>query len=558
MRFLLLVGLIFIYLSNVIAQTSYRPIDIDYHHMLDRLDIMYDADEKIFTNKKPYQRSAVYSLIRSGLGSNEPYMPYLINDNWEAFDSIANKSEKPLLDTFYIHPSDFYEVNIPDFELHVNPIVGLSVGIDDNAEKMPFSFTRGVQLHGQIDEKVGFYTMFTENQVLFPEYVRDFNGRLGRQGVIPYAGFTKNWRDTGFDYLFTQGHINFNATKHVSMTLGYGKHFIGNGYRSLILSDFSNNYPFLEVKAKVWKLQYTYMIAQLISDIQVENGRQVGAERFPRKYFSFHHLSYNLLPNLTVGLSEAVVFNAEDTLDVNDDFDFSFLDPIIFFRAVETQAGSSENVVLAFDAKWNIKNRYSIYGQFVLDELVIDELKLGQGWWGNKYGIQIGGKYLNAFNVPNFDIQLEYNTVRPYTFTHSNLHSYTHYRMPLGHPLGANFREVISVFRYRFNERWSFSNTLMLSEQGLDLEGEHNGSNLLIPTANVTVPMTNGNETTQGVGTSTALNNFAISYMLKHNFFLDLNYVYRQVESDISDQSNTTNFLSLNIRWNMPRLEYVF
>jgi hypothetical protein len=39
--------------------------------------------------------------------------------------------------------------------------------------------------------------------------------------------------------------------------------------------------------------------------------------------------------------------------------------------------------------------------------------------WKNKYGYQLGVKYYNAFKVDNLQLQLEYNHVRPYVYSHS-------------------------------------------------------------------------------------------------------------------------------------------
>ena len=57
-----------------------------------------------------------------------------------------------------------------------------------------------------------------------------------------------------------------------------------------------------------------------------------------------------------------------------------------------------------------------------------------------------GIKYINAFNLRNFDLQLETNIVRPYTYQHNDsIDNYSHYNQPLAHPLGANFAEVIAI-----------------------------------------------------------------------------------------------------------------
>ena len=91
-----------------------------------------------------------------------------------------------------------------------------------------------------------------------------------------------------------------------------------------------------------------------------------------------------------------------------------------------------------------------MYGQLLLDEFKLSEVRAGDGWWGNKFGFQLGGKYIDAFNIKNLDLQLEHNRVRPFTYSHGDsVANYTHYNMPLAHPLGANFQEVIGIARYQ-------------------------------------------------------------------------------------------------------------
>ena len=46
------------------------------------------------------------------------------------------------------------------------------------------------------------------------------------------------------------------------------------------------------------------------------------------------------------------------------------------------------------------------YGQFMLDELSLGDVKGGDNSWKNKFGYQVGVKYYNAFKVKNLLLQL--------------------------------------------------------------------------------------------------------------------------------------------------------
>jgi hypothetical protein len=49
----------------------------------------------------------------------------------------------------------------------------------------------------------------------------------------------------------------------------------------------------------------------------------------------------------------------------------------------------------------------------------LGDIKERNNSWKNKYGYQLGVKYYNAFKVDNLQLQLEYNHVRPYVYSHS-------------------------------------------------------------------------------------------------------------------------------------------
>lgn len=101
-------------------------------------------------------------------------------------------------------------------------------------------------------------------------------------------------------------------------------------------------------------------------------------------------------------------------------------------------------------------------------------MKSGNGWWANKYGIQLGLKMYDFLWVKNLKLQMEYNLVRPFTYTHSyvptsisTLQNFAHFNAPLAHPLGANFKEVFASLTYH-KKRWIFEGMSTFAKIGLD------------------------------------------------------------------------------------------
>ena len=71
-----------------------------------------------------------------------------------------------------------------------------------------------------------------------------------------------------YDYFDARGYITFNATKYIDIQFGYDKNFIGNGYRSLFLSDCGNSYLFLKLNTRIWKFNYQNLFMELMPQFQ--------------------------------------------------------------------------------------------------------------------------------------------------------------------------------------------------------------------------------------------------------------------------------------------------
>jgi len=191
----------------------------------------------------------------------------------------------------------------------------------------------------------------------------------------------------------------------------------------------------------------------------------VNDKAFLTKYMANHYLSWNVSKKFNLGLFESVLWTNSN----NRGFDVNYLNPIIFYRAIEFETGQGAgNAVLGATAKYKVNDNINIYSQFVLDEFSLGDIKGGQKSWKNKYGYQIGAKYYNAFKVDNLYLQLEYNRVRPYTYSHNTIVlNYGHNNQSMAHLWGANFSEAIVIGRYNY-KRWFADVKLVFGSRGLD------------------------------------------------------------------------------------------
>ncbi|MEY2924989.1 MAG: hypothetical protein RLZZ337_1537, partial [Bacteroidota bacterium] len=473
---------------------------------------------------------------------------YLLNDNILFNANELGFRVKPFFNSFYKTQTALFYVNEDRFKLIVNPIIAVSGATDSGDSLSLYRNTRGAEIRGSIGNKVGFYSYVTDNQVRFPNYVRN---SIAQTQVVNGTTLHKRFGTLGEDFFNAAGYVTFSPIEEIMVQFGQDKNFIGNGYRSLILSDLSAPYPFLKLNTKVWKLNYTNLFSQHTDFI-----RQGESATNGKKFSAFHHLSINLTKNLNVGFFENIIFDRKDSIEGNR-YELAYLNPIIFYRAVEHGLNSSDNAVLGMDWKWNFKKHFSFYGQFILDEFVKDELFGRTQSWVNKWAYQAGIKYINVANVSNLDLQLEVNQLRPYLYQHrTKSQNWVHYNQSLAHPLGTNLREVLGIARYQPINRLNVQFMYSISTQGIDstTTGTNYGGNYLRtydqrPAGNVN-PMFNG---VQNYIATTSLD---ASYMLWHNLFLDAGMVLRTQDNRMQASANTNTIIYVGLRLNAAGFEY--
>ena len=536
------------------------PFDPDIYHWIDRADIRTQSlNGRFHSTVRPLSRLEINRLFDSlsahpGLSAIDRFQIRWfreVNSEFSLPDSSGLR--KPIFGTFFRRKADILSYKDSVFDVHAN-IAGLgSIGRSNDGTGKYLINSRGVEVRGTIAGKVGFYTFMTDNQIIVPDYVADWTNQFGS---LPHEGFWKKTGKNGYDFFSARGHISFNAGRHISFQAGHDRFQIGQGYRSVVLSDFGNPFTFLCARTSVWKLEYTNIFASLKTDVNALSTGIPGNRRIPGKLFVFHRLGMNIGKRFQLGLFEAVVAGRDPAIQGPGPFpDPSYFNPIIFYRAIEQNSGSPDNAGLGVDARLNLNSSVRLYGQFFLDEFLLAKFKEGKGWWGNKYAVQGGFHYINLAGIPNLDFQGEFNFVRPYAYSHlSNYTSYAHYAQPLAHPLGANFREFLGIVRYQPIPALMLSAKAIWFQRGLDSTARSFGANVLKPYT-LRVKEEN-NFTIQGAKQNVLLLDFNLSWQCWTNFFIDVKQMFR-VES-ISGEEKALRLTSLSLRWNMPQRLHEF
>jgi Capsule assembly protein Wzi len=553
-----------------LAQSTYTSQGSKDIHFVDRLEIKQQTNTNLnFSTLRPFNRKAVVrqaeflDSARMGYADSTGQDKYrewtdldlstvdeynlrrflMNNAEWVTVPRKDFESKKMLFRTFYKTKPNFIEVNNKDLFLAINPVLQFQQGIESGYSKPIFLNSRGVTARGLIARKIGFSALITDNQERAPQF---FQQRIAQYDAVPGVGFYKPFKTNGTDYFDARGYISFAAVKnYVDVQFGYDKNFIGNGYRSLFLSDWGNSNLFLKLNTKVWKFNYQNLFMELMPQF-----KKAGDTLLDRKYAAMHHLSMNVTKWLNIGLFEGVIFGRKNR------FDFEYLNPLIFYRHIESNNGSRDNAIAGFDFKANIAHRAQLYGQFLLDEFILGDIKNKPTSWTNKWGIQAGIKYMDAFGVNNLDLQVETNRVRPFTYSHGDsISNYTHYNQPLAHPLGANFQEVVAIAHYQPAPKWYINARVLYYFQGLDSAGKNFGANIF--RLNTTRTMNEGFAIGSG-NKATCLNALLqASYEWKENLFFDLSFQYRSYKTVLTAQTNTTLIMA-GIRLNMFRRNYDF
>lgn len=432
-------------------------------------------------------------------------------------------------------------VRSKDFGLTIDPLFDFSIGRDHDNRIDTYINTRGVLLEGNIGNNLSFSTRFYETQGRYPAWISDF---ANKYYVLPGQGAFKEFKNDAYDFDRSEAYLSFSPSIYINLKLGYGKNFIGDGYRSLLLSDNSFSYPFLKATANIWRLQYTALYTEFQNRHMPLINSNIGSvfgNGHPRKYGTFHYLDFTVTKRLNIAFFEGVLWSRGDSTYTRG-FDFNYLNPVLFLRPVEhTIYGSPDNSFMGTNMSFRFGNSAVLFGQFFLDEFKLSHMIKNDGWAGNKYAYQIGIKSYKLFNITNLYGLLEYDRACPYTYSHLKVNTnYSHYYQPLAHPLGANFWEINTQTSYRY-KRWYIELLYSYAIYGKDEAGENNGGDIF--QSYLTANKEYDNYVGQGIKTSRKYFDIKFSWLV--NFKTNMNISIGATNwniSNIHEASQTTWF----------------
>jgi hypothetical protein len=365
----------------------------------------------------------------------------------------------------------FVGIDSGDFSIHIDPLFNLQFGKDKAGSKTLFTNTRGGVVQGNLGKKFAFGSWFYEDQAIFPQY---WDVIIDSSRVAPGQGRAKRYQKTGWDYAYSGGYISWRALKNLNIEFGQGKNFIGNGYRSLLLSDVSTNYPYLRIDWTYKRIRYTKMFTAFTNfyypfkDIR----------EFYTKTGTIQLLSIDISRKWQVSFFEMNIWNNPDSSGLFN-WNPELLNPIPYMESVLRRDPLKYNGIDGINLVYQPINGIQVYGQLAYNKTFSSHyssfIQL------HHFGYQVGMKYYDPLKIKNGFIQLELNQVQPNTFSQTNpFLSGTHFQQPLGHPLGANFREFLVISNYRY-KRFFIEIKSTFAKYGADIGTNRWGKDLLKP-----------------------------------------------------------------------------
>lgn len=389
-----------------------------------------------------------------------------INDRSYTGHTNIQPAAQNMDSSFFMLSDSTYAVRKYKNMFSVKPLGDVAGGYQFQRKQQPVSsLTAGINLQYNYSNKLFAQAGYSLQGALPANYLGQYADSLHIQPGVGYAISDGN---NMYHSHYTYGNLSYFTGKYFHFEIGKGKHFWGDGYRSLILSDVSNAYPYARITTQFWRIKYTNLWAQM-RDISA--GQLLKKAR--KKYVALHALSWNVSKEFNWSIYEMVVWQDRDSNSTRT-LDMNYLNPVIFYRPVEYSQGSPDNVILATSLRYKVNEHLQLYGQLVIDEFLLNEYQKNTNWWGNKFGGQLG---LKAFDViiPNLHFQIEVNAVRPFTYTHgSPIQAWGNLNQPLAHPMGTNFAELMIFSRYDYN-LWSFTEQFSWAAYGRDRDKDGDG-----------------------------------------------------------------------------------
>jgi hypothetical protein len=516
---LLAVALLLVAAGMLRAQSVYQPYSYQFYQKF--------SSDLYSTN------TAIHTTIK----------PWFVDDTLfkHKYDSLmnVNNGSKGLLGNRFFN-EHLVDIQRPGYTLYADILPDLQAGYDLANSKSTWLTTLGYQVGGTIGSKFSFYGSGYNNRAQLPGYL---NSYANSTGVVSGQTRVTNRGGSITDWSYYTFLLSYTPVKYVNFTAGQDKNFIGDGYRSMLLSDYASPYPFFKATVNIGSVKYM----ALYSLFEDPNGPKIpGDNSNLKKWGYFQYLDWSVSNRVSIGFFESLISADRDSVGHKRGFDFSYATPLTFLTTVESSHGSPDKNGLGLTFKWKFADKNIVYGQFNLTEFQAGDFFSSNGSYRNKYAYQLGIRGADIFKVKTLNYLFEFNAAKPYTYSETvGFRNYSQYDEPLAHPLGANFREWLGILNYSIG-RFDLQGQLNYAYYGLDINGLNYGKDIFKSYSNPAKFV--GNYIGQGLRTDFYYAEGKIAYLLnpKYNLRLELGALYRNEKNSV--YNNKTALVTFGLR----------
>ncbi len=328
---------------------------------------------------------------------------YLYNYiKWEEIsaDQIIYQKVGPFLD--FKQPSlkiaNFYNAKIDSNQI-LNSELFSEIKLNKN-------YNDKIRFYGSVNVKLS-KTASIQNEFEFDSYGQNddhFQG-IQRELIPGWVGYLQH---SSLNYQYNQG----------SISLGRGNPFFYNLNHSLLINP---NFPpseFIWWQHNINKYFYDWGVL-LLNNINSLN-----------RFLTFHRYGIKK-KNYSIGFTEAVIASYKNF----SSSEIGYIMPSAVLIETEANRGINANLMWLFDFKFKW-NKYTIYGEYLIDDFAIDRLSPPQT------GLNLGlGKKVKS-NILNIDYTKINRWVGNYCDT-SLVHTWLEMDVPIGHPLGSDAHQLL-------------------------------------------------------------------------------------------------------------------
>ena len=322
--------------------------------------------EKSTFNSGEYLHSAIKPFLQSNI-SEESYNKVFKDTGLYYYDFHLKLYAESLLD-----------IEEDDVKLVADPLFNIGWGktMLKDTNLVLTTNTRGVRVAGNITSKFSFETRYYENQIYYPDYLDSI---ADERGIAFGLGRAKLFKENGHDVGMSSGYISYSPTEKINIQFGQGKHFIGNGYRSMLLSDNAFNYPYLSLSLKLLEGKLFYKsVSAWLQTLERMPASSSPEALYKRKSGSFRYLSFKPTKQIEFGLFEGVVYKRYQDSVGEVNVDPSFYIPAIGVSSILNLGNEHNKVILGGNINIKPVQNVLLYSQVVLDDLS----RMGlPSWW---------------------------------------------------------------------------------------------------------------------------------------------------------------------------------